>query len=99
MAALSAAFLLRALHEMQIGFVPPRGIMSVLAFYKPRYRPRCAGCRYAGVGAQGNSSHLTVLQSRSPKTLSRQAPLTSMLIAISAFFSTLVKSVEVNWLP
>jgi hypothetical protein len=40
-----------------------------------------------------------VRQSRSMKTLSRQAPLPSMLIATSAFFSTLVKSVEVNWLP
>src|SRR5919112_4167920 len=38
-------------------------------------------------------------QSRSTKTLSRQAPLPSMLIAILFLISTLVKSWLVNWLP
>ena len=38
-------------------------------------------------------------QSRSTKTLSRHAPLPSMLILISRAASTLMKSVDVNWLP
>jgi hypothetical protein len=36
---------------------------------------------------------------RSAETLSRQAPLTFMLILISRAARTLMKSVEVNWLP
>ncbi|MCY1327628.1 hypothetical protein D9M68_289110 [compost metagenome] len=38
-------------------------------------------------------------QSRSAKTLSRHAPLPSIEISIPAFFSTAVKSMEVNCDP
>jgi len=37
--------------------------------------------------------------SRSTKTLSRQAPLPSMLMAMAFLISTPVKAVRVNWLP
>jgi hypothetical protein len=37
--------------------------------------------------------------SRSTKTLSRQAPLPSMLMAIPFLISVPVKAVPVNWLP
>jgi hypothetical protein len=38
-------------------------------------------------------------QSRSMKTFSRQEPLPSMLMAVSALRRTSVKTVLVNWLP
>src|SRR5512140_3522586 len=40
-----------------------------------------------------------VRQKRSTKTLSRHAPLPSMLIEMALLISTLVNSVLVNWLP
>jgi len=42
---------------------------------------------------------LTERQSRSTKTLSRHAPLPSMLIAMALPSSRPVKSAPVNWLP
>ncbi len=53
---------------------------------------RGAGPGDAVVGFRYTSSYLTDRQSRSTKTLSRQAPLPSMLITISFLSSTLVKS-------
>jgi hypothetical protein len=40
-----------------------------------------------------------VRQKRSTKTLSRHAPLPSMLIEMALLISTPVNSVLVNWLP
>src|SRR3954466_2566342 len=45
------------------------------------------------------SSYLTERQIRSTKTLSRQAPLPSLLIAMALSRSRLVNSTLVNWLP
>jgi hypothetical protein len=42
---------------------------------------------------------LIVRHSRSTNTLSRQAPLPSMLIAMLLASNTLVNSALVNWLP
>ena len=42
---------------------------------------------------------MIVRQSRSTKTLSRHAPLPSMLIAILASCKAVRKATEVNWLP
>jgi hypothetical protein len=42
---------------------------------------------------------LIVRSSRLTKTLSRQAPRKTMLMAVSAFFSASVNAVDVNWLP
>jgi hypothetical protein len=42
---------------------------------------------------------LTLRHSRSTKTLSRQAPLPSMLMAMAFLTSTPVNAVPVNWLP
>src|SRR5664280_1375615 len=60
---------------------------------------RSAGLADAVVGVQIPSSYLTLRQSRSTKTLSRQAPLPSMLIAMSLLVSTLVKAEPVNCEP
>ena len=60
---------------------------------------RGAGLSDAGVGSEVDLLVFDRPPEPSTKTLSRQAPLPSMLIAILAVFSTLVKSVEVNWLP
>ena len=45
------------------------------------------------------SLYLMVRPRRSTKTLPRQAPVPSLLILISRPASTLMKSVERNWLP
>jgi hypothetical protein len=42
---------------------------------------------------------LTLRHSRSTKTLSRHAPLPSMLIAMTFLISTPVNAAPVNWLP
>jgi hypothetical protein len=55
-------------------------------------------CRLAVV-PELPSSYLTLRHSRSTKTLSRQAPLPSMLMAIAFLISTPVKAAPVNWLP
>ncbi len=58
-----------------------------------------AGLGHGLVGVEVHFSYLIDRQSRSTKTLSRHAPLPSIEMAISAFFSTAVKSIEVNCEP
>ena len=53
----------------------------------------------AFIGVQIDFSYLMVRQKRSTKTLSRHAPLPSMLIEMPLSSSTLVNSALVNWLP
>src|SRR5258706_4886713 len=45
------------------------------------------------------SSYLTLRHNRSTNTLSRQAPLPSMLMAIPFLINTPVNAAPVNWLP
>ncbi len=58
-----------------------------------------AGFGHGLVGMEISSSYLIDRQSRSTKTLSRHAPLPSIEMAPSAFFSTAVKLMEVNCDP
>jgi len=60
---------------------------------------RSARLADTGVGLEIDLFVLTDFQIRSTKTLSRQEPLPSMLIAMALFSSTPVKPTDVNWLP
>ena len=56
-----------------------------------------AGADIGNVAVGVHVDHLIFY--RSPQTLSREVPLPSMEMAMVAFFSTLIKSMNVNWLP
>ena len=60
---------------------------------------RCLDDRAQRAQLEHDRVALTVRQKRSTKTLSRQAPLLSMLIEMPLPVSTLVNSALVNWLP
>jgi hypothetical protein len=57
---------------------------------------RCARLRHTAVGSEIHLPYLTLRHSRSTKTLSRQAPLPSMLMAIAFLIRTSVNAVPVN---
>lgn len=58
-----------------------------------------AGLGHGLIGVEVDFLVFDQRQSRSTNTLSRQAPLPSIEMAISAFFNTAVKSIEVNCDP
>jgi hypothetical protein len=75
---------------------PPRAGLSLIVLGRRVPRVNSEQLRLSPRYA---SSYLTLRQSRSRKTLSRQAPLPSMLMAMPLLASTPVKAEPVNCKP